>query len=286
VPLKALILVAVAALAHATWNFLAKKSSHLKHLIFLSAAAEILLFAPAALYITATTLPTLNHKTTLFLLATGILHVLYTESLLRGYRAGDLTVIYPLTRGIAPLLSFAGAILLLHEHASPLSIAGALLISAGILIASGGLAAILHSSNRTGLLWAAATGIIIACYTLTDAYSVKILLISPLLVEYAGTLFRLIVLTPGAVRQHQVLRKEFKQCWREALTIGLLFPSAYILVLFAMRYAPVSHVAPAREMSMLIGIYLGARYLNEGHLTRRILGSALILAGVAALALG
>ena len=66
----------------------------------------------------------------------------------------------------------------------------------------------------------------------------------------------------------------------------MLTPLGYILVLFAMKLAPISHVAPMREMSMLIGMYFGARFLNEGQIVRRIIGSVLIAGGVAALALG
>jgi drug/metabolite transporter (DMT)-like permease len=73
---------------------------------------------------------------------------------------------------------------------------------------------------------------------------------------------------------------------KEALGIAVLTPAGYILVLFAMRIAPVSRVAPMREMSMMIGAYFGARFLGEGHAARRVLGSAMIAAGVAGLALG
>ena len=66
----------------------------------------------------------------------------------------------------------------------------------------------------------------------------------------------------------------------------MLTPIGYILVLFAMRLAPISHVAPMREMSMMIGMYFGARFLSEGHIVRRLIGSAFIAGGVAALALG
>jgi uncharacterized membrane protein len=66
----------------------------------------------------------------------------------------------------------------------------------------------------------------------------------------------------------------------------VLTPLGYILVLFAMRLAPISHVAPVREMSMMIGMYFGAKFLKEGQIIRRIIGSVLIAAGVAALALG
>ncbi len=285
-PIKALLLVLIGSFAHATWNFLAKRASHKKHLIWFSSAMEALLFAPIAIVILRSAWSNLGWKSGLFLLSTGILHLLYTDSLLRGYRAGDLTSVYPLARGTAPLLSFLGAVLLLHEQPSTLAVLGAFLISFGILLASGGFAAFRHISSRSGLLWGIATGCTIAAYTLVDGYSVKALLISPFLVEYAGNLFRGVILSGGAWRQRASLLPEYRQCWKEAFGIATLTPFAYILVLFAMKLAPVSHVAPVREMSMMVGMYFGARFLNEGHIMRRIVGSAFIALGVAAIAFG
>jgi drug/metabolite transporter (DMT)-like permease len=283
-PLSAFLLVTLAALAHATWNFLAKRAAHSKHLIWFSSATEALLFAPTAIWVLTGAWSSLGLRSALFLLATGILHLLYTESLVRGYRAGDLTVVYPLARGTGPLLSFCGAVLLLHEHPSLLAGAGAILVTFGILLSSGGLSALRH--NRSGLLWGVATGCTIACYTLVDGYSVKTLLISPLLVEYAGNLFRMVILSSGAYRRRAILLPEYAQYWKEASGIALLTPLGYILVLFAMRLAPISRIAPMREMSMMIGMYFGARFLSEGNIIRRFLGSAFIAGGVAALALG
>jgi uncharacterized membrane protein len=105
-----------------------------------------------------------------------------------------------------------------------------------------------------------------------------------LLVEYAGNLVRAAMLSIGTLRQRASLRIEYREFWKEATDIAILTPAAYILVLFAMRIAPVSHVAPVREMSMMIGAWIGARFLGEGNALRRMLGSALIVAGVAALA--
>jgi drug/metabolite transporter (DMT)-like permease len=160
------------------------------------------------------------------------------------------------------------------------------LISFGILLASGGFSAIRDSRNHAGIFWGVATGCTIASYTLVDGFSVKMLLLSPILVDYAGNLFRLVVLSSGAYRRRSALLAEYSQWWREATGIGILTPIGYILVLFAMRLAPISHVAPVREMSMLIGMYFGARFLREGHIVRRLIGSAFIAGGVAALALG
>jgi drug/metabolite transporter (DMT)-like permease len=285
-PLTAFFLVTFAAFAHATWNFLAKRAAYSKHLFWFSSATEALLFMPVAVWVLARSWSSLGLRAALFLLATGILHLLYTESLVRGYRAGDLTVVYPLARGSGPLLAFCGAVLLLHEHPSLPAGAGAVLVTFGILLASGGLKTLRNSRNHAGLFWGLATGCTIACYTLVDGYSVKTLLISPLVVEYAGNLFRVVVLSGGTFRRRAFLRAEYAQYWKEASGIALLTPLGYILVLFAMRLAPISRIAPMREMSMMIGMYFGARFLHEGNIMRRLLGSALIAGGVAALALG
>ena len=90
------------------------------------------------------------------------------------------------------------------------------------------------------------------------------------------------MLSGGAWRERTSLSAEYRLCWPEALGVAVLTPAGYVLVLFAMRMAPVSHVAPAREMSMMIGTYLGSRFLSEGHFARRMTGSLLIAAGVAA----
>ena len=244
---------------------------------------EAVLFAPVAVWVLRSSWVGLDGRAAGFLLATGVLHLLYTESLLRGYRVGDLTVVYPLARGTAPLLSFAGAVVLLRERPSVLGVVGASLITFGILLAAGGLAAFRHTTKRAGLFWGVATGCTIAAYTLVDGYSVKTLLISPFLVEYAGNLFRVAALAGGAWRRRASLPAEFRSCWRDALGIAVLTPVAYILVLFAMRLAPISRVAPVREMSMMVGMYFGARFLSEGNMVRRMVGSVLIALGVAAL---
>lgn len=285
-PIQAFLLVVLAAFAHSTWNVLVKRAAASKHLLLFSSLTEAALFLPVAIYVLTQSWPILGWKVTAFLLATGILHLLYTECLLRGYRASDLSVVYPLARGTGPLLSFFGAILLLHEQLSAMSAGGAFVITLGILISSGGFHSLRLRASRTGLWWGLATGFTIACYTLVDGYSVKTLLISPFLVEYAGNAVRALLLSGQAVRRPASLRAEYRTYWKYATGIAVLTPIGYILVLFAMRMAPVSHVAPVREMSMMIGAYFGVKFLQEGHARRRMFGSALIAAGVVAIAAG
>jgi uncharacterized membrane protein len=106
------------------------------------------------------------------------------------------------------------------------------------------------------------------------------------LVAYAGNLFRAVALSPGAWQKRELLLSEFLQCWRESVGVAILTATSYVLVLFAMRMASVSHVAPAREISMVIGAYFGSRLLNEGLLMHRVAGSVLIVLGVISLTLG
>jgi drug/metabolite transporter (DMT)-like permease len=285
-PIQAFLLVVLAAFAHSTWNILVKRAAASKHLLFFSSLGEVVLFVPMAIYGLAQSWSNFGWKICAFLLATGILHLLYSECLLRGYRASDLSVVYPLARGTGPLLSFIGAILLLHEHLSAVSAGGALIITVGILISSGAISSVAQRMNGAGLWWGFIIGLTIACYTLVDGYSVKVLLVSPFLVEYAGNAFRALLLSGQALHRPASLAAEYRTYWKYALGIAVLMPSGYILVLFAMQMAPVSHVAPVREMSMMIGAYFGIRFLREGHARRRLFGSVLIAAGVAAIAAG
>lgn len=266
------------------WNFLAKRAAKHKNFIWFASALEAALFLPAAAWALWDSWPRLGWRAALFLLATGFLHLLYTDSLLRGYRTGDYSFVYPVARGTGPLLAFVGACVFLGERPALLAAAGVSLVALGILLLSGFASA--GSLSWSALFWGVATGVTIAGYTLVDAYSVKALLLAPILVEYAGNFVRLILLSGSILRRPRPLATEWRLCWKEALGVAVLTPAAYVLVLMAMRIAPVSHVAPAREMSMMMGAYLGARFLGEPHFARRLTASALIAAGVAALAVG
>jgi drug/metabolite transporter (DMT)-like permease len=285
-PVSAFLLVLFAAIAHSSWNFLLKSAVQSRHLIWFSSLGETILFLPVALWTLEQAGWRLSLTAGAFLLVTGILNLFYTECLQRAYCAGDLSVVYPLARGTGPLLSFFGAVLALHEHPSRVAVVGALLVSFGILSLSSAKPGPQSRMFSGGLFWGALTGLIIACYTVTDGYLVKMLMLSPILVDYGGNFFRTIALSSRAWRERGTLRQEYRCHWREALGISVLAPIGYILVLFAMRIAPVSRVAPVREMSMIIGAYLGTKLLNEGHGLRRIIGTAVIACGVAALTLG
>ena len=228
-----------------------------------------------------------------FIVASGLLHVLYYVILLRGYRRADLTVVYPLARGSGPLLSSFVAITLLGEQLSWLGALGIAGVVGGVFLIAGGPALLrathdpaararVHAGMGYGLL----TGAFIAAYTVVDGYAVKVLLMSPILVDYMGNFVRVAVLAPTVLRDLPTARSLWVVQWRFALLVAVVSPVAYVLVLFAMREAPMSHVAPAREVSMLFAALLGGHLLNEGDRLARLAGAVLIAAGVVALALG
>jgi len=289
----ALGLVLAAALLHASWNLVAKKTGGGNHFVLLGALLVTLLWAPAAVWVGMAAFARLGVREWAVLGLSALLHVLYFRTLLHGYHVADLTVVYPVARGSGPLLSSLGAVLVLGETLSLVSAAGALAVVCGVFLTAGGPRlwrrahhATQRARVRRGLLWGALTGGFIACYSVVDGYAVKLLLLSPILVDYIGNLLRVPVLLPFALHDRRGFMQALRSQWRPALVVAMLGPLSYVLVLYAVTLAPLSHVAPAREVSMLFAALLGGQWLGEGDRSWRLLGAVAIAAGVAGLALG
>jgi len=227
------------------------------------------------------------------ILVSGALHVGYYLVLLRGYREADLTVVYPLARGSGPLLSSTMAILFLGEQLSIIGAAGIAGVVGGVFLVAGGPSLFRATQDparrqrlRAGVFFGLATGVFISGYTVVDGWGVKVLGMSPILVDYLGNLARLVILVPVIYPLRAGLRDVFRAQWKGALLVAAISPISYVLVLYAMQVAPLSHVAPAREVSMLFAALIGGHLLSEGDRVMRILGASCIAAGVMALALG
>jgi drug/metabolite transporter (DMT)-like permease len=271
-----------AAAAHATWNLFAKKAALSRHFVWLYSIGSVLLYLPVILWIGLRELPHFHARHYLALSATSLLHLGYSLALQSGYRASDLSLVYPIARGFGPLLSFVGAILLLGEHPTVLSGLGLVLIVAGILLVAG-LTREPHRAPRKGIAFGLLTGTFIAAYTLNDGWAVKALAISPFVIDFTGNVLRVVVLTPFAWRDRVEARREMREYAGPAAVVSILGPLGYILVLFAMRVAPISHVAPARELATLAGAYMGSKLLRERTTPERVIGAACIVAGVVSL---
>jgi drug/metabolite transporter (DMT)-like permease len=290
-PANALALVLVAAMLHALWNVAAKKAGGNHHFALISVLITCVLWAPVALWFGLHEWLRWGVREWAVLLVSAVVHVLYLTVLLTGYRKADLTVVYPVARGSGPLLAAAAAVLLLGERLSALGTAGVIAVCTGVFLVAGGPAlwrqshdAARRQRTLAGLRWGALTGALIASYTVIDGYAVKVLLIGPVLVDYVGNLLRVPILLPAALRDLPGLRRAWRGQWRYALVVAVLGPLAYVLVLYAVTMAPLSHVAPAREVSMLFAAMLGGRLLGESDRGLRFVGAACMAAGVVALA--
>jgi len=280
----ALSLVLLAALTHASWNIYAKVAAESRHFVWLFSAGSVLIYGPVVIAVLIVERPVFEGRHWLALAATSVLHLLYSLSLQTGYRHSDLSVVYPIARGTGPLLSFIGAGLLLGEALTAQAVGGLVLIVGGILLVAG-LIGHHRRAPGVGVFYGLLTGALIAAYTLNDGWAVKVLLISPFVIDFTGNLFRMAVLAPRAWRDRARVALEARTYRKAVIVVSVLGPLGYILVLFAMRLAPISHVAPARELSTLVGAWFGSRLLREDSGPWRIVGAALIVAGVISLAI-
>ncbi len=286
--LSALSLVVAAAFVHATWNLLAKRVAGGAPFVWLFSALSTALYAPLALGIVFVQRPTIGPTELLFFGGSSLLHIAYYLTLQKGYRVGDLSLVYPLARGTGPALSTAGAILLMGERPSALACAGIALVVLGVFMLAGGLSSLASplSGTRRAVRYGLLTGTIIASYTLWDKRAVSALLIPPVLLDWCASLGRTALLFPIAKRSWHDVREHWTLHRRETLAVAFLNPLSYILVLTALKFTPVSYVAPAREMSILIGTLMGTRLLLEGGESRRVVAALMMVGGIIALAVG
>lgn len=280
----ALGLVLAAACCHAAWNLLLKRSGDEDGsgvvFVWLFLTASFVLWAPAAAIDAAIERPHLGAAQLLFMGGSGVLHLAYFLLLQRGYREGDLSVVYPLARGTGPALALLGAIVILGERPSGVAIAGGIVVALGIVSLSGG------PRSAAAVGYALATGLFIAVYTLWDKHGVDALAVPPIVYDWSGDLVRSTLLAPAVLRRREQVRAVWVRRRREVIAVAVLSPGAYVLVLFALTFTPASYVAPAREVSIALGAALGVFVLGEGHARRRLTAAGVIIAGVIALAIG
>jgi drug/metabolite transporter (DMT)-like permease len=224
-----------------------------------------------------------NWAVAICVVVSGFVHLAYSLSLQRGYQVADLSVVYPIARGTAPMLSSICAFLVLGETPTGVRLIGLFAIIAGIALisAQGDLTAFKKPSGQAGVWWGATTGGLIASYTVVDAYAVRVLSIAPVILDWFSNLLRFVLLAPVVARSPARSLDLMQGKWWLAIAVGLLSPLSYILVLAALGMgAPVSVVAPAREMSMMVGALFGMLILRERVGPWRLIGCAALIVGV------
>ena len=245
----------LAAGAHAGWNLLAKTASGGAAFVWLGVLSGVVIWTPALVVVLFVAPGEMGVEGVVFMAGSGVLHAIYFVLLQRGYLHGDLSLVYPLARGTGPLLATVAAILLLDERPSALALAGGAIIVLAVLSLTRGTGA---PGEREAIGFALLTGVSIAGYTLWDKHAVGTLDLSPVVYLYGTQVANALVLSPYVLSHRELLADAWQSSRRQAVGVGLLSPLAYVLVLFALAEAPVSYVAPAREVSILIAAALGA----------------------------
>ncbi|EDP63219.1 integral membrane protein [alpha proteobacterium BAL199] len=276
-PFEALVLTLIAAVMHASWNAIVKVGMDRAVVLALIALAHT---AVGAVMIGFAGIP--DPASWPFILASTLLHYGYYICLHHAYRVGDLSQVYPLARGLAPLLVALGAWTFAGEA---LSTAG----WAAILLTSVGISAI--ALSRRGGMWdhpptlffTVATGMIIAAYSVVDGMGVRV---SGSPFAYMGWLFvwefpvTLFVL----LRRRRTLRAIPASGVVKGLAGGLLSVAAYSFVIYAATLAPLAAISAVRESSVIIAALIGTLLLGESHWRQRCGAAAVVAVGIAFLA--
>ena len=284
----ALALVLVSALAHSTWNLLLKRSEEKQIFLWLLLVTASILMLPVGVVLFW--LHPFGHPGWAFVLATIVLHIVYFLLLGRSYTLGDLSLVYPIARGIGPMLVPVLAVIILSESIANLAIGGIVAIVFGIYTISwwGNFGNVLRNplellKNR-GTRFAILTGLTIAAYAIIDKRGVSH--VEPFLYMYFMTLGSALGIAPYILRKWgvatvgQVLRTNSGAI----VVAGLLTFLAYGLVLTAFTLSRVSYVAPAREVGIVVGVLMGVFLLKEPFGGGRLLGSSFIVAGLVLIA--
>jgi drug/metabolite transporter (DMT)-like permease len=272
-PLDVMFAVLFGALLHACWNALVRGSKN--H------ALDIVLVVTGAAVIAAASLPFAPLPASAswpFLIASGLIHVVYFMLVALSYRHGELSFAYPIMRGSAPVVSAIAAALLLAESPSTGGWLGVLLISAGVMLLAG-------DSWRSGVfqgraaLFALTTAAIVVVYTLVDGVGARL---SGHAAAYTGWVFVLTSIPLVMIfilRDGASTRAYFRNHWRRGLLGGACTLGSYGLALWAMTQAPIALVAALRETSVIFGALLAVMLLGERLSRTRWTAIAIVTAG-------
>jgi len=281
-PISALILLFLSASMHAMWNFLLKSADEK----YIAMGWQVILsgfFALGFLFFTG--LPPRSMRG--FAVISMTLEAIYFILLCIAYSDHDFSLVYPIARGAAPALLVLWSAILLHEQLKVGGYIGIALITGGIMVI--GATTLIQSNGEKphlrGILTALLVALIISIYTFIDGTAVKN---GPAL-PYGLFMFVMVpfVTTPYIAHRYGITR--FMDVWKKnrgyLLLGGVLGLVAYMLALFAYTFAPLSYSGAIREVSAVIGAFLGWRFLKEELGGIRVVGAAIVFAGVMVIAI-
>ena len=265
------ILILFSALCHAVWSAIIKSSKNPLSLMGITSVLEVTIFLPLTF-----TVPFPTLEVWYFLIATVIIHVFYRLNVIYSYRYGDLSYIYPISRGSSCLFVAIISILFLS---SDISVAGFV----GILIVCIGLFLISYSKNLSfnfrGFALAISTAILITAYTLVDGVGVRLSENGFSYIYWLFTLNGIPLLIIGLISKDG-LRKRETYTFRSGIAAGVFATSSYAIVVWSMQFIEIAYVSSIREISIVFAAIIGMLFLFEKNAKSRIIPSILIVSGI------
>ena len=286
----AVALVLISAIAHASWNLIVRRSDKPELTNWMMATCGALLAFPIAMYLFVTNTP--DQAGWWFILGTVILHIAYFFTLGRAYKYGDLSLVYPIARGLGLVLIPVVGVTVLDESVSILAGFGIIAIFTGVVMvgsSSGtGFRAWLKPRSMfadRGVLFALITGILIAAYSALDKRGVEY--VEPIFYMFCLSLGGSVGVLPLIARSYASSEfiMEIRTRWKIGLLGGFCQFLAYTLVLSAFRLSPVSYIGPFRELAILFGVVLAVVVLKERVTRSRAAGAMAIGLGSLVVAL-
>ena len=279
----ALGIILTAAFIHAGWNFLAKKSHRKIVFIWWTLLTTLIFYFPMFLFAASRT--AVSATGWICIMATIILHAFYFWFLGGAYERGDLSLVYPLSRGFGPFLVPFLAVLFIREQLALSGIFGIAFVIGGIYcihLRSFSFRPFLEPLLTLGgkaSLWSFFTGVSIAAYSIVDKIGVS--LVFPPFYIYLMFLGTFLCLSPYIwLKKRAYLKEEWQMHKVSILVVGILDLLAYMMILFAMQMTKVSYVVAAREVSIVFSALLGVIWLQEKYGKQKLIGSIIIATGV------
>ena len=276
-PLNIFLLVILAAFLHAVWNALVKNEENK----YLAVTAIVLGHVPASILIILLT-PAPSVESIPFIILSALLHIGYEWYLLSAYRFGDLTKVYPIARGTAPILITIVSLIFLGVALSNFEILGIIIISLGILSLS--LQGAKGIKNRSAVIYALVTGFFIMGYSITDGYGARV---SNSFLSYMGwsfilnaTIFPIILKINN---KSEIITKTFKEGKKIFFIGGTLSYIVYGIVIWGFTQAPIALITALRETSIIFALLIGTFFLKEKFTLLKVIATFIIFFGVALL---
>ena len=265
-------IILFAALCHASWSAIIKKSRNSLAIMAFTSIIEIIVFLPLVFFVP---FPTVSIW--YFLIATTVLHGLYRYSVIVSYNYGDLSFVYPIARGGSSLLIAIISIIFLKNSINFFGFLGIMIICLGLFLIS-------FSSkikfNKPAFFLALSTAIFITTYTLIDGIGVRA---SENAFSY---IFWLIALNGFPILIISIfskngLRKKETYSIKAGIAAGIFATLSYALVVWSMQFIEIAYVSGIREVSIVFATIIGMLFLSEKYASKRIIPSILIALGIA-----